>query len=554
MTDNGSKTEKLIGEYIETYMEKIFYFCLKRTSNSAEAEDLAQDISLNVLASLNGGANPVCFSAWVWQIARNLYSVWAEKKHRRSEAVTGSDIGDCEMEDESGEITDQLIRGEQLSLLRRELAFIRSDYRDIIVAYYLKEKSVREIAKSLSLTENAVKQRLHRARKILKEGMDMAREFGTLSYRPENISFVFNGMNSSVGEPWNYLSRLLCKNILLAAYRTPATAEELAVEVGVALPYMEEELESMVSATLMKKNGNQYETNFFIVSAGAQEKITEHLRTVTPELTSAIIDALEFQVAWMNENCPGWHGGYQPYEDMKWALLMDETDSVDQLTRAAFRKDAKEHPQLGPWGHTIRPNGGEWDLLGKETVPSGDRPASVGLHGCISSPHERDLKEIDFRQFKFYYCGIADQTPNVLPYAEALALEQLAKGEGPIKPSLLQALADHGYVRKTDTGYEPAILVLYKDRRGEMPEDVREQLDSLHERAKQIATQHYLFCREQIYKEIPAFLREDDYQIDNACANIFMLRGAVLEEAIRRGYLSYDEKGPKRMLGAGLIV
>ncbi len=62
-----------------------------------------------------------------------------------------------------------------------------------------------------------------------------------------------NGLSSSVGEPWNYLSRLLCKNILPAAYRTPATAEKLAVEVGVALPYMEEELENLVAATLMKK-------------------------------------------------------------------------------------------------------------------------------------------------------------------------------------------------------------------------------------------------------------------------------------------------------------
>ena len=100
-----------------------------------------------------------------------------------------------------------------------------------------------------------------------------AREFGKYSYNPENISFVMNGMVGKNREPWNYISRSLCKNILLAAYRNPATAEELAMEVGVALPYMEEELSSLVDATLMKKIGNKYETNFFIVSADAQEKI-----------------------------------------------------------------------------------------------------------------------------------------------------------------------------------------------------------------------------------------------------------------------------------------
>ena len=80
----------------------------------------------------------------------------------------------------------------------------------------------------------------------------MAREFGKLSYNPENIAFVMNGMVGKNEEPCNYISRLLCKNILLAAYRTPSTAEELAMEVGVALPYMEEELSALVEATLMK--------------------------------------------------------------------------------------------------------------------------------------------------------------------------------------------------------------------------------------------------------------------------------------------------------------
>ena len=105
----------------------------------------------------------------------------------------------------------------------------------------------------------------------------MAQEFGKLSYKPEDISFICNGLFGANGEPWSFLSRALCKNILLAAYRTPSTAEELSMELGVALPYMEEELRALVDATLMKKKGDKYETNFFIASAAAQEKINAHL-------------------------------------------------------------------------------------------------------------------------------------------------------------------------------------------------------------------------------------------------------------------------------------
>ena len=293
MKETNEMRDRLIHEFAEHYMEKLFYFCLKKTGKNTEAEDLTQDIAIQIITALNKGTIPTSFSAWVWQIARNRYSVWAKEKHNRNESLTGSDISDYEIEDESENILDEMIHTEQMALLRRELAFIKSDYRNIIVAYYIENRNVREIASSLSLPTNTVKSRLLRAREILKVGMDMAREFGKCSYHPENISFVMNGMVGKNDEPQNYISRLLCKNILLAAYRNPATAEELAMEVGVALPYMEEELSSLVDATLMKKSGNKYETNFFIVSADAQEKIYAHLLGIAPELTKAVIDTMD---------------------------------------------------------------------------------------------------------------------------------------------------------------------------------------------------------------------------------------------------------------------
>ena len=96
------------------------------------------------------------------------------------------------------------------------------------------------------------------------------------------------------------------------------------------------------SATLMKKNGNKYETNIFIVSAEAQEKIYAHLRGITPELTKAIITAMEYELKWRNNNYPKWHEGYQSLKDMKWALLMMETDAVSSYTLKPFNKNTAE--------------------------------------------------------------------------------------------------------------------------------------------------------------------------------------------------------------------
>ena len=136
--------DRLINGFTENYMEKLFYFCLKKTGNNVETEDLTQDISLQIITALNKGTIPTSFSAWVWRIAHNRYSVWAKEKHSRNESVTGSDIGDYEIEDEGENILDKMIHTEQLALLRRELAFIKSDYRNIIVAYYIENNSVRD--------------------------------------------------------------------------------------------------------------------------------------------------------------------------------------------------------------------------------------------------------------------------------------------------------------------------------------------------------------------------------------------------------------------------
>lgn len=97
-------------------------------------------------------------------------------------------------------------------------------------------------------------------------------------------------------------------------------------------------------------------------------------------------------------------------------------------------------------------------------------------------------------------------------------------------------------------------MVMYRDKSRKMPPDVRREFEELRCKATEIATRHYLFCREQIYKEIPEFLKQDEFQIDHACANIFAIRGAILEEAIKQGYLSFDKNTDKQMLGAYLII
>ena len=145
MTDTDRN--RLAEEYARDYMGKIFYYCLRKTGDSHEAEDLASDITLQVLTALHEGANPMHFPAWVWQIARNRYALWAKKRHRRAEHESFIDPTEPDTEgiltaggyNTAPSVSDEYAHDEELATLRRELAFLGRDYREIIVAFYIED-------------------------------------------------------------------------------------------------------------------------------------------------------------------------------------------------------------------------------------------------------------------------------------------------------------------------------------------------------------------------------------------------------------------------------
>lgn len=73
-----------------------------------------------------------------------------------------------------------------------------------------------------------------------------------------------NGGMGRKGQPWSIVGHLLYKNIFLEVGEEAATAEEPAPAVGVALPYMEDELNFLVNEGLLRREGNGYRTDFLI--------------------------------------------------------------------------------------------------------------------------------------------------------------------------------------------------------------------------------------------------------------------------------------------------
>ena len=531
MAETKPMTEKLIAEFTENYTEKLFYFCLKKTGSSTEAEDLTQDIALNILASLNNGTIPTSFSAWVWRIARNRYSMWADRKHRNTESVTGADIGDYEIEDESESPLDKTIRSEQLALLRRELAFIRSEYRQIVISYYIEDKSIRDIATSLSLSEGAVKQRLYRARNILKEGMNMAREFGVRSYKPEDISYSlwFPSPNERENyQPNSIMKHTLYANIFLEAYGNPSTAEELSLELGVALPYMEDELEYLTRETFLIKKDGKYQTAFPIISGSAQEQIHVAKLTAAPEITKTLISFVELLNEALTAKGYVYYGTYQDYESAKWTFLM-----------LALLHFEYKQPQI--YDDTDHPDDKKWGVIGHQHC-SVTKPTPFVSNNGHSGSH------YSFLQFRYEF-DAADSVPDFLTEEQTQILHGYATGEiDEQNTAMASELAEKGYLRKNGETYEPTIPVLKTDEIRNavknMNAETVSELTALADQAKKQLEDLYHTISETIRFDLPAVFSEDAFRCDrdHAISLNYLVREYVIAEALRQGYLLPAEK------------
>ena len=116
------------------------------------------------------------------------------------------------------------------------------------------------------------------------------------------------------------------QNIFLEVYENPETAEELALELGIALPYMEDELEFLVREQLLRKEGNKYVTDFKIISRDDQINRHNRIMAVQQELAKLFENLIDTWNAACEKKGIRYYESCQSWEDVKWTLLCNAID------------------------------------------------------------------------------------------------------------------------------------------------------------------------------------------------------------------------------------
>ena len=150
---------------LDVYEVKVFRMAVMFLRDQGRAEEVTQDIFLKLwqaLPAYDGRAAP---STWLYTIARNtclsaLRSAGLRKMFPIDSLVEQAAVGQSDG-------SDVLHRIE----LERCLDRLPDVQREVIILFYLQERSVEEVARILDLPEGTVKSHLHRARLALAEMM-----------------------------------------------------------------------------------------------------------------------------------------------------------------------------------------------------------------------------------------------------------------------------------------------------------------------------------------------------------------------------------------------
>lgn len=151
-------TDEFITEVVNKYSDTIFRIALNITKNEEDAYDVCQEVFVRLVRNKNKNKikSQEHLKAWLIRVAVNCAKsscVQAYKKHRVDfESLSMSEITQYDKYDR---LVDSVMK-------------LPEKYSTVIHLFYYEDMQIQEIAKTLSIKESAVKQRLARGREKLK--------------------------------------------------------------------------------------------------------------------------------------------------------------------------------------------------------------------------------------------------------------------------------------------------------------------------------------------------------------------------------------------------
>lgn len=294
---------------ISKYAKKIYGFAYSKTRDYHNAQDLSQEILMQLWKIDFVSKNIADMDGYIYRICQYTWANYFRTGTRVREGLMYDDFADILTSDSTPE--DAYIKDELYSRLRREIMYLSKQRRQATVMFYYEGKSGKEISELLGVPASTVRWHIGKSKKILKERINMTQNI----YSPKRLDIYFSGSatdNSLAG----LRNDLLAQNICIVCREKAHSIEEIAQTMGISAAFIEDKLSPLANMGYLEKIGGKYKTSFFIKDTcfikeqKSWEK--EHIPTVAEAIYDSVkthmdeIRAIGFMGHDLNENLLLW--------------------------------------------------------------------------------------------------------------------------------------------------------------------------------------------------------------------------------------------------------
>ena len=148
------------------YKDHLIYFIRRYINDIWIAEDVAQEVFVDVYLYKNRYNFSTSFQTYLFTIGRNkaIDDIRKNAKHRNHQ-----DLEEVSLTADDLLLEDKIIGNENKQMIRQVIRQLKPETQALIHLTYFEHMSGRETAKILGITEAQVRMKLHRARKQLEK-------------------------------------------------------------------------------------------------------------------------------------------------------------------------------------------------------------------------------------------------------------------------------------------------------------------------------------------------------------------------------------------------
>lgn len=501
-------------DIIESYVEQVYGYAVRRTFSREEADDLSQEILFTLIRELPKLRDEDRFEPWLWGVAGNVAKSFRRSMGKQRAMYSYDCLEDLACEDEYGAENEELY-----ACLRAKIAALSSIYRDIIILYYYDGLSVSQISERLKISEGTIMWRLSEARKKIKKEYENMEE---TALRPTKIHLDISGCGNYDGKtipfPTAYIDDALSQNILYHCYEEKRSVEDLARLCGVPAYYIEDRLANLLKReALIEGPKGKYQTDFIIYqdkhNAYCEENALKALMPIMDRLLDAL-DGIAREAAGIN-----FYKAEKSEEDLYYLYGI-----------LAFSLARERYCHLPYPPRRTRYDGNRWCYAGRmagiHPLPvslNTHQTANLGSGGYSHTTYSR-INGISFREMMYDYCINACE-------------DILRDGFSADTNSVARTIQDGYIIRREDGSLFVTVPAFTKAQKAEFDAIVEKYLSPLMPEYSEIV--HGFIAG--FKKLIPRHLNDD---ADRMCNNIFTgLYTVIIRYAQETGRIKMPSHG-----------